>query len=131
MPSQRAIELFALLNFTVIGLSLLARPLAWSQFFGWLRREGESGALAYGFICLSFGSLIVAFHRVGHGLLLILTVAGWLEVALGVACLLWPGVGLQVLALPTAERPGVCRAGGVASLVVAAVILVALFPGGL
>jgi hypothetical protein len=130
MPSQRAIELFALLNFTVIGLSLLFRPLPWTRFFEWLRREGEAGALAYGFICLSFGSLIVAFHQVGHGLLAILTAAGWLEVVLGILCLLAPAAGLGILAVAARERPLVCRLGGLVSLAVAATILVALEYGG-
>jgi hypothetical protein len=130
MPSQHAIELFGLLNFTVIGLSLLFRPLQWARFFAWLRREGEAGALAYGFICLSFGSLIVSFHRVWHGLLVIFTVAGWLEVLLGVLCLLIPSAGLGIMGLAAEDRPTVCRLGGLVSLAVAAVILVALVSGG-
>jgi hypothetical protein len=130
MPSQHAIELFGLLNFTVIGLSLLARPLQWARFFAWLRREGEAGALAYGFICLSFGSLIVAFHQVWHGLLVVLTLAGWLEVLLGVLCLLVPSAGLGVMELAAEDRPTVCRLGGLVSLAVAAVILIALMMSG-
>jgi hypothetical protein len=131
MPSQHAIELFGLLNFTVIGLSLLFQPHPWTKFFGWLRREGTAGALAYGFICLSFGSLIVSFHRVWHGLLVVLTVSGWLEVLLGVICLLAPPAGLAILGIPSEENPGVCRLGGLVSLVVAAVIAVALFAPGI
>ena len=50
---------------------------------------------------------------------------------MGWTCLLLPGVGLQVLGLPAAERPGICRVGGIVSLVVAAVIFIALFPGGI
>jgi hypothetical protein len=130
MPSQRAIELFAIINFAVLGLSLLFQPLAWSRFFAWLRREGEAGAMAYGFICLSFGSLIVAFHRVWFGLLVILTIAGCLEVLLGMICLLSPATGLRVLEIPSENRLGVCRLGGLVSLGLAGVIFAVLLASG-
>ena len=55
MTSQRAIELFALLNFAVVGLSLLVRPVSWARFFIWMRREGEAGAVIYGLMS-SFGA---------------------------------------------------------------------------
>ena len=61
MASQRAIELFALLNFAVVGLSLVVRPLAWARFFIWMEREGEAGAVIYGLMCVLWGSLIVSF----------------------------------------------------------------------
>jgi hypothetical protein len=131
MPAQHAIELFALINFSVIGLSLLFQPLGWAHFFVWLRREGTAGALAYGFICLSFGSLIVSFHRVWYGILVVLTLAGWLEVLLGLVCLLSPSAGLRIMELPSEGRLGVCRVGGIVSLALAATIFVVLLPGGL
>jgi hypothetical protein len=131
MPSEIAIDIFALLNFAVLGLSLLLQPLAWAHFFGWLRREGTGGAMAYGFICLSFGSLLVAFHRGWFGVLVVVTIAGWLEVLVGLVCLLSPAAGLRILALPSEDRLGVCRIGGIVSLALAAVILVALLPLGI
>jgi hypothetical protein len=129
MPSQHAIEIFGLLNCAVLGLSLLFQPLAWGTFFGWLRAQGAAGALAYGSICLSFGSIVVAFHRVWHGLLVVLTLAGWFDVLLGIICLLVPAAGLSLMELPE-KNPGVCRLAGLACLVVAAVILAALLLGG-
>ena len=129
MPSQHAIEVFGLLNCTVIGLTLLFQPLAWGSFFGWLRAQGAAGALAYGSICLSFGSLVVAFHRVWHGLLVILTLAGWFDVLLGTICLLLPSAGLSIMEIPE-KSPGLCRLAGLACLIVAAVILFALLQGG-
>jgi hypothetical protein len=131
MPSQRAIELFAIINFSVIGLSLLFQPLGWAHFFAWLRSQGNAGALAYGFICLSFGSLIVSFHRVWFGILVILTLAGWFEVVLGVVCLLCPSMGLKIMELPSEGRLGFCRVVGLACLALAVIIFVVLLPGGL
>jgi len=129
MPSQHAIEIFGLLNCAVIGLSLLFQPVAWGAFFGWLRSQGNAGALAYGSICLSFGSIVVAFHRIWHGLLVVLTLAGWFDVVLGIVCLLLPSAGLGLMELPE-KSPGVCRLAGLACLGVAAVILAALSMGG-
>jgi len=129
MPSQHAIELFGLLNCTVIGLSLLFHPVAWGAFFAWLRSLGSAGALVYGSICLSFGSIVVAFHQIWHGLLVVLTLAGWFDVILGVICLLLPSAGLGIMELPE-KSPAVCRLGGLVCLAVAAVILVALVMGG-
>jgi hypothetical protein len=131
MPSQRAIELFSIIQFSAIGLSLLVQPLAWSRLFSWLRREGEAGALAYGVILLAFGSLIVAFHRVWFGALTVLTVAGWFELLLGFACLLSPKAGLRVLSILSADRPNVCRVGGAISLLLAAFVFAVLLPGGI
>ena len=131
MAAQRAIEIFAILNFAVIGLSLMMQPSGWAHFFAWLRREGRAGALAYGFVCLSFGSLIVSFHRVWHGVLVLLTIAGWLEVLLGLICLFLPTTGLRIMELPAEGRLGICRLVGLACLVLAAIIFVVLLPGGL
>lgn len=131
MPSQRAIELFSIILFSGLGLSLLVQPLAWSRFVGRLRREGDAGAVAYGSLCLSFGSLIVAFHRVWFGALAVLTAAGWLEVLLGLVCLLSPKSGLRILSMLSVDRPNVCRVGGVISLLVAAFVFAVLFPGGI
>ncbi len=130
MPTQHAIQLFGLINFTVFGLTLIFQPVAWGAFFAWLRHQGTSGALAYGSFCLSFGSIVVAFHQVWHGLLVVLTLAGWFDVVVGAICLLLPSAGLGIMELPE-RSPGVCRLGGLACLVVAAIILIALLPGGL
>jgi hypothetical protein len=130
MPTQHAIQLFSLINFTVFGLTLIFQPAAWGALFGWLRHQGTPGALGYGSYCLSFGSIVVAFHQVWHGLLVVLTLAGWFDVVVGAICLLLPSAGLGIMELPE-RSPGVCRMGGLACLVVAAVILIALLPGGL
>jgi hypothetical protein len=129
MPSQHAIEVFGLINCLIIGLTLLFQPLAWGSFFAWLRAQGAAGALAYGSICLSFGSLVVAFHRVWHGLLVVLTLAGWFDVALGTLCLLIPAAGLSLMELPE-KSPAVTRLAGLVCLIVGAVILFALLQGG-
>ncbi|MFN2563748.1 MAG: hypothetical protein ABR499_01885 [Gemmatimonadaceae bacterium] len=65
---ERAIELYAAVNFLVIGLSHLLQPRAWVDFFVWLRTKGHTGVFLNGMLSLAFGSIIVAFHNVWAGL---------------------------------------------------------------
>jgi hypothetical protein len=127
MPSQHAIEVFALLNFAIVGLSLVLRPGAWAQFFLWMRREGEAGAVIYGLLCVLWGSLIVSFHPDWHGLLIILPAFGVLQMFEGLLFLVLPGVGLGLMAI-FEGRPALIRLLGLIALAMAAVILVILLP---
>ncbi len=64
---ERAVEIYAIINFTVIGISHVLRPRAWVDFFELLRQRGEAGVFAVGLLNLVFGSIIVAFHNVWSG----------------------------------------------------------------
>lgn len=124
MPSQHAIEVFAFLNFTIVGLSLVLRPGAWARFFLWMRREGEAGAVAYGLLCVLWGSLIVSFHPDWHGILVILPAFGFLQLLEGLSFLLLPYFGLRLMAIFTEDRLVLIRLLGLIALVLAAIILV-------
>jgi uncharacterized protein YjeT (DUF2065 family) len=131
MPSQRAIEVFALLNFAIIGLSLVLQPRAWARYFAWMRREGDAGAVIYGLFCLLWGSLIVSFHREWNGFLVVLPLFGSLQVLEGVIFLLVPGLGLRLMAILTEDRLVLFRLMGLIALGLALVIYVALLPVGI
>jgi uncharacterized protein YjeT (DUF2065 family) len=131
MPTQRAIEVFALLNFAIIGLSLVFQPRAWARYFAWMRREGEAGAVIYGLLCLLWGSLIVSFHREWNGFLVILPIFGTLQMLEGLVFLVAPGFGLRVMAFLTEDRLGVFRLLGLIALALAVYIYVALLPAGI
>ena len=77
---ERAIEVYAALNFFVIGLSHAFQPRAWVDFFILLREKGHLGVFANGMLSFSLGSLIVAFHNVWTGLPAFLTVIGWMQI---------------------------------------------------
>jgi uncharacterized protein YjeT (DUF2065 family) len=130
MPSQRAIEIFALLNFAIIGLSLVIQPRAWARYFAWMRREGEAGAVIYGLLCLLWGSLIVSFHREWTGFLVILPMFGALQMVEGMIFLIAPAVGLRLMAVLTEDRLGLFRLLGLIALALAVYIYVALLPFG-
>jgi hypothetical protein len=127
MPSQHAIELFALLNFSIVGLSLVVQPFAWAKFFEWMRREGEPGAVAYGLLCVLWGSLIVSFHPTWHGLLVILPAFGALQTFEGLVFLVCPSFGLRVLAIFT-PRFWLIRLLGLIALALAVFIYIVLLP---
>ena len=60
---ERAIEIFAAINFLILGLSHVFQHRAWTEFFVRLREKGHPGAFANGFLTLFTGSLIVAFPK--------------------------------------------------------------------
>jgi len=130
MPSQRAIETFAELNFAIIGLSLILQPRAWAQFFAWMRREGEAGAVIYGLLCVLWGSLIVSFHREWTGILVILPVFGCIQVLEGVIFLLAPRAGLRLMEFCREDNLGLFRALGLIAVVMAGIIFAVLLPLG-
>ena len=131
MPSQRAIEIFALLNFAIVGLSLVVQPGAWARYFEWMRREGDAGAVTYGLLCVLWGSLIVSFHPTWHGLLIVLPAFGALQLIEGLAFLVSPSFGLRLLAIFTVERLWLFRLLGLIALILALYIYLILLPTGI
>src|SRR3954470_7762617 len=73
---HRAVELFAFIQLLVVGLSHLLQPRAWVKFFMTLHAHGHAGVLVHGFLSLWFGSIILGFHQVWHGVPAVLTVTG-------------------------------------------------------
>jgi uncharacterized protein YjeT (DUF2065 family) len=131
MPSQRAIEVFALLNFAIIGLSLVIQPRAWAMYFAWMRREGLAGAVIHGLLCVLWGSLIVSFHHEWNGFLVILPIFGAVQMLEGIIFLIAPSFGLRLMAILTEDRLGLFRLFGLIALALAVYIYVALLPVGI
>jgi hypothetical protein len=131
MPTERSIEIFAILNFAIVGLSLVVQPMAWARFFSWMSREGEAGAVIYGLFCVLWGSLIVSFHREWHGLLVILPAFGALQLFEGLIFLVAPAFGLSVMAIFNEQRLGLFRLLGLIALALAIFIYLVLLPIGI
>jgi uncharacterized protein YjeT (DUF2065 family) len=125
--SQTSIELFAALYFLAIGLSHILRPHAWVDFFIRLREEGPSGVFTEGFLALSFGALIVAFHNVWSGLPTVLTLIGWGQVAKGMVRFALPQLGLRLYQRVAHERAGQFRVAGMFALAVASFLFYLVF----
>ena len=101
---EQAIEILAAIQCLVIGLSHIAQPRAWVEFFVRLRGMGHAGVFANGFLSLWFGSIIVAFHNVWEGLPTILTVLGWAQVLKALVSFVLPHLALRSLARVSPER---------------------------
>lgn len=101
---QRSIEIYAAISFLVIGLSHVAQPRAWAEFFVWLRSKGAAGSFVNGFLSLSFGSLIVGFHNVWTGIPAVLTVIGWGQILKSAIAFILPQVGLKRMGRVTIEN---------------------------
>lgn len=118
---EKSLEFFTALFLSVIGLSHILQPLAWVEFFIWLRGKGNVGVFVNGFLTLSFGSFLVSFHNVWEGLPMILTLFGWSQVLKGMVSFIAPQVSLRGLYLISPERLWHFIAGGVFALTLSGV----------
>jgi hypothetical protein len=118
---ERAIEILAVIQLTVIGFSHIVHHRAWAEFFVWLRSKGTAGVFANGFLSLTAGSLVFSFHRVWSGIPLVLTVFGVLNLVKAAVCFLFPEVALRSMQRVSLERSREFVVAGVVSLVVATV----------
>lgn len=119
---QRAIQIFAAVNFIVIALSHMLQPRAWAEFFIALRAKGDPGVFANAMLSLLVGSIIVAFHNTWNGIPAVLTFIGWAQVLKGLISLVAPAVGMKGLARMSFKRAWEIQAAGAVFLVVSALI---------
>jgi hypothetical protein len=61
---ERAFQIYAIVNLTVIGISHVARPRVWVDLSVFLRERREAGVFAVAILNLIFGWIIVTFHNV-------------------------------------------------------------------
>ncbi|MFP5287028.1 MAG: hypothetical protein ACLGI9_14905 [Thermoanaerobaculia bacterium] len=120
---ERAVQVFAVIQFIIIGLSHTLRPRQWVDFFAFLRERGEAGVFAAAFLSLLFGSIVVAFHNVWSGLPIVLTVIGWAQVLKAFLYFVFPAFGLRKLQIPSHERAYQFVYPGIVFLVLAAVLV--------
>jgi hypothetical protein len=119
---EKAIELYAALNFLVIGLSHALQPRVWVDFSVWLRSKGHTGVFVNGFLSLGFGSIIVAFHNVWSGLPMVLTIIGWAQVTKGLLNFVVPALGMRSLQRVSPERAWEFVVAGVMFLALSALM---------
>jgi hypothetical protein len=126
----RALAIFAVIQFSIVGLSHVLHPRAWAEFFIQLRTLGYRGVFLHGLLCLAFGSMIVAFHPVWSGMPLVLTIVGVLYLMKTVQCFALPGISMASLNRVTLERAHVFIGVGVMFLALALVMTVSLLRSG-
>jgi hypothetical protein len=101
---ERATEVFAVVNLAVIGVSHIAQPRVWVEFFIFLRERGHAGVFFNGMLSLTFGSILAAFHNVWAGLPMIVTLLGWAQVLKGLISLVAPSIGLKKMMRVSMDR---------------------------
>ena len=77
---EKAIQIFASVNFLVIGLSHVFQRNVWVDYLAKLHSLGKLGAFAEGFLYLNIGALIVSCHNVWTFPDVALTLIGWVFV---------------------------------------------------
>jgi len=122
MTTEHAIEIFAVVNFVVVGLSHIVQPRVWVEFFVMLRAKGYSGVFVNGMLSLLVGSLIAAFHNVWTGWPAVLTVIGWAQILKALIALTAPRVSMKGLSRVSMDRAWEFQAGGVVFLAISAAI---------
>jgi hypothetical protein len=119
---EHAVQIYAIINLTVIGMSHMVRPRVWVDFIVYLRKRGEAGVFAAALLNLIFGSIIVAFHNVWSGIPLMLTVLGWANVVKALVYFMFPALGLRRLQFLSHERANLVCGVGVLFLLLAGVL---------
>ena len=113
---ETAVEVLAIVQFTVIGLSHLFQPRPWAEFFIRLREQGTTGVFVVAFLSLWFGSIVVAFHNVWSGIPVVLTIIGWAQVIKGLTYFCFPAYGLKRISYVQPERAYLYSIAGVVAL---------------
>jgi hypothetical protein len=113
---ESAIQKLAIINFFVIGVSHIAQPRIWAQFFIDLRERGAIGSFIAAFIHFPLGALIVAFHNVWHGWPMILTLIGYSLVFKSLFYFVFPWRAQKSLSHVSIEQPWKFVVGGVFSV---------------
>ena len=119
---ERATEIYAAVQFLVIGLSHLLQPRVWVDFFIRLRAMGHAGVFVNGFLSLIFGAVIVGFHNVWTGLPTVLTVIGWAQLLKALISFVMPQWGLRGLQRVSYDRAHEFVVGGVVFLALSALM---------
>jgi hypothetical protein len=127
MVVERAVELFAVIQLVIVGLSHVLRPGAWADFFMQLHARGHAGVFVHGLASLWFGSVIVGFHCVWTGLPVVLTVVGYLYLVKAALCFLVPETQMRTLGRVSHERAWELRLPGILYLGVSGVLIVSLW----
>src|SRR5512139_3133914 len=119
---ERAVQIYAIVNLTIIGISHVARSRVWVDLFVLLRERGEAGVFVLALLNLIFGSIIVALHNVWSGIPLVLTVWGWASVVKALLYFMFPAIGLRRLQSLSHERAKLVVGGGILCLLLAGVL---------
>jgi hypothetical protein len=119
---ERSVEILAIILFAVIGLSHIVQPLAWVDFFVFIRGKRETGAFIDGFVHLPLAALIIGFHNVWSGIPAVLTALGWAFLVKSIVRFCLPRVGLRMMERVSVDRAWEFQAAGVMLVLLAGLL---------
>ena len=117
---EKSVQLLVAVSYFVIGVSHIARPREWAEFFTSLRGRGPVGSFVTAFIHFPLGVVIVAFHNVWVWPDAVLTVCGWGLVLKGFLYFVFPRYGEASLARVAVGRAWEFAAAGGVGLALSA-----------
>ena len=123
---ELAVTKLAIICFFVIGVSHIAQPRVWAQFFMDMHSKGEVGSIHNALLHFPLGVLIVSCHNVWHGLPMVLTFIGWGLVLKSFIYFVFPRHGVKMLARVSMERSWEFVAAGIVSLGISGLLIVSL-----
>lgn len=94
MTLEKSIELFTVINLSVVGLSHFLQPANWVRFFQTLSAKEQAGNIFNALLALTFGSFVFCFHIVWQWPAMLVTVYGLAQIIKGFIYLLFPLYGL-------------------------------------
>ena len=123
---ELAITKLAIVCFFIIGVSHIAQPRVWAQFFIDMRAKGEVGSFLNALLHFPLGVVIVSFHNVWHGLPIVLTLIGWSLVLKSFIYFVFPKHGMKMLARISTERAWESVVAGIFSICISAFLMFSL-----
>ncbi len=108
---ELVIEWYLAVTLVIIGLSHLLRPADWAEAYRQWHACGHPGVFVNGGLHLVTGAAIVGCHRSWEWPGAMLTAFGWLLVAKGFLCLIWPQKAMQSMAAGSRSLRGFVVAG--------------------
>ena len=117
---EKSVQIFAAVNFFVIGLSHILQRSLWVEYFAKLHSLGRLGPIIEGFLYLNFGGLIVSFHNVWTIPEVVLTLVGWAHVSKALFRFAAPAATLSIYARMKPERAWQLQMAGGLFLVLSA-----------
>jgi hypothetical protein len=126
---EQQVEIFVAAFLLIIGLSHIAHPRAWIDFFAMLRSKGPAGVFVAALVNLMLGLMILALHPRWTGIALVITLIGCIWTLKGAVYFIFPSLGMKAFSLPAIQRTRHWVVGGCISIALAGLSGLALLYG--
>src|SRR5215212_1342795 len=123
---ELAVTKLAIICFFITGVSHIARPRIWAQFFIKMHSKGEVGSFQNALLHFPLGVLIISFHNVWHGLPMALTLIGWGLVLKSFIYFVFPRQGVKMLSRISTESRWESIVAGIFSIGISGLLIFSL-----